>query len=609
MGRPPPDRARIRSIKVPFGAILHNQEDKRLFLRIANGLNPIVQAAYELVRLWVLDKWKNNDPVPVITELHYGDALSIIHMKGKGRTTIPRKVELLAFYHSDYVKHIPEGAIPNLKGIGTILQSYRTTMFTAFQNNLQKHYTKRVFRLVVALLQTESVWGLTQATSTEINRTAGKISRVVLDRERSRLESKYQTLYDRLQPELAPGDQWLEDSLNYHLKTDPGFFLKGTLWIAEQLEHLGRSIPQALPLRRQNVPGHYTLFTKDLLAISDFGNKTKMGTAYSKNMETRHMIWSRYIDFSHPVFRQRGYSFDYQIDTDGWSCTLKFVKGKYQGGRKPKVRVSAWSPPRIETLDKQTLHNVLQVPNAGNDPGNKRIMQLLGTNRKTVTYTRAQHYRDSEFQRNEALREKIAKKVELVAKEAPLSNVNGCTVSSQKFLEYIQVQWSVRLQTQRIYQKSLYRSMHYHAFQAKQRSFSDLVMQIKRTYGKKVAIFCGDWSGGNRKGTAPVPNKGVLRHLAKFFWLLSIHEFRTSCRCAYCHKPIRKRKIQNGEIYRVLECKGCSALTRVGGTRWIHRDINGALNILNLGLVWAKKQKRPIAFRREARATSSHSPE
>ena len=107
------------------------------------------------------------------------------------------------------------------------------------------------------------------------------------------------------------------------------------------------------------------------------------------------------------------------------------------------------------------------------------------------------------------------------------------------------------------------------------------------------------------KGCLPTMNKGLRRLICKKYDTVSINEYNTSKKCSKCKKDLRNHKDKkNKKVHRLLICSSEECVTLKKPIAYRSRDINAALNIMNLTKEYIKTQTRPEEFIYSKRITS-----
>jgi hypothetical protein len=169
-----------------------------------------------------------------------------------------------------------------------------------------------------------------------------------------------------------------------------------------------------------------------------------------------------------------------------------------------------------------------------------------------------------------------------------------------KFKEYIRVHHLVAEKVNVVYSNLAFRKMNYSSFILGKKSIENFINKVRDAYGTNPVLLYGNWGRSDQmRGSGSTMGIGLKKALAQSFELYEIDECGTSKHCSYCDKELKYEK-SNGKdkLYRVLKCFGCKSHKGQVNIRYIHRDINGALNILKLGLLDIQGLDRPEAYKR-----------
>ena len=86
---------------------------------------------------------------------------------------------------------------------------------------------------------------------------------------------------------------------------------------------------QPLSLRTSIVPHYITIDTASL--ISFFAEKGTKGALLKQVTVNQKRFWNTLFNLDMRVFRQKGYDFNYTLQTDGVAVSLLFVHKNYSG--------------------------------------------------------------------------------------------------------------------------------------------------------------------------------------------------------------------------------------------------------------------------------------
>jgi len=210
---------------------------------------------------------------------------------------------------------------------------------------------------------------------------------------------------------------------------------------------------------------------------------------------------------------------------------------------------------------------------------------------------------------------KIKETVEILNIQKELKKYNMKTCKYEKYKNNLIERNKILDKLFNFYNKKFYRNLNFKKYINTQKSEDQLIKKIKSFYKeideetgkeKEIVLIYGNWSRKSQmKYSAPTPNIGIRRKLGKEFNLYLIDEYKTSklcntCKCETENRIIKKEKKNviiepNRRQYKqhsLLSCKNfkCNKL-------W-NRDVNGSLNILEIGISIINNNGRPICFQR-----------
>ena len=145
----------------------------------------------------------------------------------------------------------------------------------------------------------------------------------------------------------------------------------------------------------------------------------------------------------------------------------------------------------------------------------------------------------------------------------------------------------------------IFRKYKWYGYINRKKAETDLVRDIKTTFGKDSIMIHGDYSGKGVIKYISSPNVGLKRKLAEYIKVYNIDEFRTSClnykteeRCENIYLPDKKgveRKIHSILRYQTESKRmGC-----------INRDENPVNNMIKIVNTYLLNKTRPEKFRRD----------
>jgi hypothetical protein len=294
--------------------------------------------------------------------------------------------------------------------------------------------------------------------------------------------------------------------------------------------------------------------------------------------------------------------FGYMIITDGCSVSVKMqhfenLKGSSQ----------------LSDEDFKSFYESGICKTIGIDPGVSKVITGIDNERRIVSYSSGRYYEKSKVFLSQKLTTKWNEETADLIAEIPTSktsDVQTIKEFARKYLEHIETLLMNRM-------SKGYRNIRFMRYVNKQKAINEICDMIAPE-GNPVIVGFGNWSG---VGRTPIsrrcsgPVKEIKKELSqrsnvKF---IEIDEFRTSCRCSCCHRPMVKmkaftckkqcdgtslRSATKQRIHSVLHCTNSDCVFEGRRMGTMNRDVNGSINIHMLLLRQLDGLERPLAFRR-----------
>jgi hypothetical protein len=400
----------------------------------------------------------------------------------------------------------------------------------------------------------------------------------------------------------------IKKSIHYDIKVRPFEYLKGMLYMNSVLEKEESKLFQPLPLRNNIIPKHIILDTASIINLfcpekDKDGNKVKKGELLSNVKDNQNEVWGNFLDMKNKIFKNKYYQFHNQIQTDGISGCLLFIrkdlKDKKWGSKVPVLQEQDFHT--IEDLSKEQLDTLKNRNIVGCDPGKHSLVYMMDKKGNKLEYTASQRKIESYGKRNQRILLQEKKKHKITEKETILSIQNSKSVNYEKFKAYLVEKDKLNKETTDFYKKEVWRKMKFRQYSYGKRSIDTFLNKIKETFGENILIGYGNWSRSSQmKYTMPTMNKGLRKLIHKKYDTITINEFYTSQKCCECRKDLKHYKDKNGgEIYRLFTCSNCVSCENKNIV-FRTRDKNSAINILNLTECWINNQTRPVEFQFQA---------
>ena len=587
------EKSAYKTFKIPLKTILlHRDKIQPVINNLVFEMNDLVIHTYQFIRLYILNCYTNNKPLPMIDEtfiLYCIKSLGSRDNRGKkGKDT--ELLEMLdTFYKTEY-QPLLNHEKTNLKNTTFLLPYLATQIHTSLHNNFQEHFIQHFLRFI----------NKTTNEITEDKATLFQFKKQLLElNETDEIFSNWKLthLHNILPTEI-------KKSIHYDIKVRPFEYLNGMLYMNSVLEKQENKLFQPLPLRNNIIPKHIIIDTASLINLfcpekDSKGNKVKKGELLSNIKDNQNEVWSNFLDLKNKIFKNKHYQFHNQIQTDGISCCLLFIrkdlKDKKWGSRVPVLQEQDFY--NIEDLSIEQLDSLKGRNIVGCDPGKRSLVYMMDKNGNKLQYTAPQRKRESKAKTNQRILLEERNKHKIIEKETHLSFQNSKSVDYNKFKIYLVEKNKLNIETTEFYKKEVWRKMKFRQYSYSKKSIDTFLNKIKETFGENILIGYGNWSRSSQmKHFMPTMNKGLRKLIHKKYDTITINECNTSKKCCDCNKDLEYYKDKEGKkVFRLLVCSNCVSCENKKIV-FRTRDANSSINIMKLTSCWIEKQERPLCF-------------
>ena len=587
------DKSAYKTFKIPLKTILLNRDTIQPDVNnLVFEMNDLVIHTYQFIRLYVLNCYTNKQSLPELDEIFISyciKSLGTRDNRGKKCKDTELLEKLDKFYQEEY-QPLLNHTKTNLKNTSFLLPYLVTQIHTSLHNNIQEHFIQHFLRF--------------------INKTTNEITedKAILFQFKKQLFDLTET--DEMFNEwkithlsnILPSE--IKKSIHYDVKVKPFDYLKGMLYMNSVLEKQESKLFQSLPLRINIIPKHIIIDTASLINLfcpekDKDGNKVKKGELLSNVKENQNEVWSNFLDLKNKIFKNKHYQFHNQIQTDGISCCLLFIrkdlKDKKWGSKVPVLQEQDFY--NIEDLSKEQLDTLKERNIVGCDPGKRSLVYMMDKNGNKLQYTAPQRKRESKAKTNQRILLQEKKKHNIIQKETELSLQNSKSVDYNKFKLYLVEKDKLNKETTEFYKRETWRKMKFRQYSYGKKSVDTFLNKIKETFGENILIGYGNWSRSTQmKHFMPTMNKGLRKLIHKKYDTITINECNTSKKCCDCNNDLGYYKDKEGKkVFRLLVCSNCVSCENKKIV-FRTRDANSSINIMKLTQSWIEKQERPLCF-------------
>jgi hypothetical protein len=596
------EKSAYKTLKIPLKTILLNRE---IIQPVINSLvfemNDLVIQTYQFIRLYILYCYTNNKPLHELNDTFISYCIKTLGTRdNRGKkckdTELLEKLE--EFYKTEY-QLLLNHEKTNLKNTTFLLPYLATQIHTSLSNNIQEHFIQHFLRFI----------NKTTSDITEDKTILFQFKKNLM--ELTDTDELFNNWKDTHLQNIIPEN--IKKSVYYDIKVRPFEYLKGMLYMNSVLEKQESKLFQPLPLRNNIIPKHIILDTACIINLfcpekDKDGNKIKKGELLSNVKDNQNEVWSNLLNLKHRIFKNKHYQFHNQIQTDGISCCLLFIrkdlKDKKWGAKVPVLEEQEFY--NIEDLSKEQLETLKDRTIIGCDPGKRSLVYMMDNKGNKLQYTAPQRKRESKAKCNQRILLYERKKNGIIEKETQLSFQNSKSVDYEKFKMYLVEKNKLNKETIEFYKRDTWRKMKFRQYSYGKKSVDTFLNKIKETFGENLLIGYGNWSRDTQmKFFMPTMNKGLRKLIHKKYDTITINECNTSKKCCDCHKDLEYYKDkENKKVFRLLVCSNCVSCENKKIV-FRTRDANSSLNILNLTKCWIEKQTRPTEFQNQISSFTS----
>ena len=595
------EKSAYTTIKTTLKSVLHNHNDVQpVITNLVFEMNDLMIHSYQFIRLYVLKCYNNKQPLPEINEKFILYCIKVLGEKtntGRPEKDTSMLETLQEFYDKEY-QPLLNHEKTSLKHKSNMLPYLATQLHTSLSNNTQERFIQHFLRF--------------------INKTTTKITEdkaVLFKFKKQLLECNEETdmMFDDWKTTHLPNILHvnIKKSVHYDVKVNPFDYLKGMLYMNAVLEKEEHKLFQPLPLRNNIIPKHIILDTACIVNLFSLEGKTK-SELFKAIKENQHDVWNNLLNLQHKTFKRKHYQFHYQIQTDGISCSLLFIrkdlKDKKWGSRVPTLQEQDFH--NIEDLSREELKEVAHRNIVGCDPGKRSLVYMMDDKGNKLQYTAPQRKRESKAKTNQRILLVEKKRNNIIEKETHLSFHNSKSVDYEKFKKYLVEKDKLNKETLDFYQRDVWRKMKFRQYSYGKKSLDTFLNKIKEIFGDNILIGYGNWSRSTQmKHFMPTLNKGLRKQIHKKYDTITINECNTSKKCCECNNDLSYYRHSNGnKQFRLLVCSGC-VRPQVKQIVFKTRDANSAINIMNLTKCWIDRQERPACFQISSFTSSNNQKE
>jgi hypothetical protein len=388
------EKSAYTTIKTTLKSVLHNHKEVQpVITNLVFEMNDLMIHSYQFIRLYVLKCYNDKQSLPEINEKFILYCIKTLGIRDK-RGIQSKDTDLLETLHEFYDKEyqpLLNHEKTSLRNKPHLLPYLATQIHTSLSNNTQERFIQHFLRFI----------NKTTSNITEDKAILFKFKKQLLE-----CNEETDTIFDDWKrshlPKILPTN--IKKSIHYDVKVKPFDYLKGMLYMNSVLEKEEHKLFQPLPLRNNIIPKHIILDTACVISLFCPEN-AKKGELLKSVKENQYDIWNSLLNLQHKTFKSKHYQFHYQIQTDGISCSLLFIrtdlKDKKWGSKLPTLEEQDFH--NIEDLSIEQLDTLKDRNIVGCDPGKHSLVYMMDNQGNKLQYSASQRKIESYGKRNERI--------------------------------------------------------------------------------------------------------------------------------------------------------------------------------------------------------------
>lgn len=608
-----------RTIKVPLKKVLkHYNIIQPKFEEAVLRVNQFATLGYEFLKLYVLHLFQNKQELPKINKPLITKTFNLIGQgSNNGRKCKVSNDSITTFYNNIFSNIYPNKI--NSSHLSYVLPILSDEMIRCLETNIKTHFLKYLCKYINVIVKYPLIQAVKNSKLSKAERKNKykqinkEIREIKSDIITMKIESSNEKYHKFVQDTISlfPKDAIKKNNLIYNVKAFPQKFIFLSLQLNKKIEEQGHRCYQVFCQRSNYVPKTITLNTSGLIEVINDKKKEIYGIGYSKMNNNakkyQKQAWREILKLENKqLFNHRDYIFYNQIQTDGISCNLLFIRKEFYhktyGQRLPEYDEDIeFEVKQLEKLSKDECENYKGRKLVGIDPGKKDILTMVDEEGKYYSYSNCRRRNNTYLKRSNQILLAEKKKNDIIQVETKLSSFNKRTLDVVKFEKYLHAKQSYTTTLTEFYENPLFRKLKLRRFCRTKSSEDTMLNEIEKKFGKNLLLGLGDWSVNSSyqiKGCMPTPNKRITKLLKKRFEVISIDEYKTS----KLYNRDLSKELTNMKVKRGKKSKSIHTLltpTRNPNGVIVNRDRNACKNILLIMKEFLQTGTRKAEFSRK----------
>ena len=320
----------MKSVKLKLSGILHAEKDYSKLFSCIRLVNEIVHVGQLFMRSFIIDQINNKKKV-IINKEFIGVVFKTIidgtneeKLKGRPLNETQNKIfSKLKLYWEKFSKKL---SITNIQAnnISYILSQESNKIYVSIINNLKYHYEDHLKRYTYKYFQKKYDTFTKDYNNIELyKKNFNKIIDCIMDKSiKNNLFCEDINEIRKILPEKFNIETFEKD-----INMDTFEYVKSSYFMNKFIEEEGGSAYQFFPIRKNSYQKFVVINTPALIDIFVEDNKSK-ALKNAGVVEFQKSIWNdcfKLKENDKDIIRYKGYSFNYEIQTDGYTIVLNMI--------------------------------------------------------------------------------------------------------------------------------------------------------------------------------------------------------------------------------------------------------------------------------------------
>jgi hypothetical protein len=605
-----------KTIKCKLKKILCTEYDNSYLYNVIKRANFVSFICSYFIRSYVLKMNDQGLELPILNKKFIMNVFRTIQKSSCGPKSKDTSKNDLEKYYNSYFKNIMGDKLDG-KNLSYIIAQTADSMEVAYRNNIVINFFKYLSQFINQQFL---------VADGHDKKELHKLKMFLLGHDKL-CPKKYSKWVTENKHKILPPN--CTKGYHYDIKKDPFRYMKYMFYMNGKLEKGHKKTFQCVPLRTDVKDKYITINTNALVDILPYPDKQSLLSNIRKKQKD---IWDMFINIKNK--RLKGYSFNYQIQTDGFSVSINYIKNdlidiKNKIADRKLLATKNKSESKNEAIMAKTktkktgnefsyIEDLVKIKNKlceikkhNNenkivyiDPGKRDIGTFMDGENKFFKYSSKRRICETKRKKYNRLITNKTKKTIIDGNNTTiknyndlLSNYNKKTNDIHHFDTYccLKIKLKKKINEERKYDEYL-RKLKWHSYINNQKHESKIMNEVANKYGKDTTMIIGDWGDKNNINYISTPSMSFKRLLKNNFKTYLIDEYNTSKLHNMTLENIGKNNMMVRKDNKSIKLHSVLTFKMGNSIGCINRDRNAVKNMKEIVGHLLEHKKRPKEF-------------